>query len=149
MAALAILLFIMWFALRLHSHMWRQVSSRYRGKPASTKIARKLETTVIAARGLRSLVRFRIRDHRKYAGLLIDIHVQGLALSLLPPFNIMCPPVFLPFDEMDLNVTDWALWSEPYAIRMRRLPEIDIILGPETVRWIRDHVDRAPFAFGA
>ena len=146
--ALALVAFILWFALRLHAHMWQRVAARYRGKPSSDAIARKLEVAVIAARGLRTPDRFRNRDHRKYAGLLIDIHDEGLALSLVPLFNIMCPPLFLPFDEMGLKQTDWALWREPYAIRMRQLPDTDIIIGGVTVQWLRQHIDRAPFGLG-
>ena len=145
-AAFAIVAFILWFALRAHSHMWRLVAARYRGKPASTAIARRLEVTVIAARDLRMPGSF--RKYRQYPGLLLHIHDRGIGLSLVPPFNLLCPPIFLPFDEMHLERTDWALWREPYALRMQRLPETDVIIGRDAVSWIRDHIQRAPFGFG-
>lgn len=147
-AAFAIVVFILWFALRAHSHMWRLVAARYRGKSPSSAIARKLEVTVIAARDLRMPDPFQNPAYRNYPGLLLNIHEQGLALSLVPPFNLLCPPLFLPFDEMDLKQTHWALWREPYAIRMRRLPETDIIIGRDTARWIREHIQGAPFGLG-
>ena len=144
-AAFAIVVFILWFALRSNAHMWRLVAAHYRGKPPSAAIARKLEVTVIAARDMRMLNPFRNPRYRNYPGLMLAIHDEGLALSLVPPFNILCPPLFLPFDEMELKPTDWALWHAPFAIRMRRLPETDIIVGRETVGWLRQHIDRAPF----
>ena len=145
-AAFAIVAFILWIGLRSHSHMWQLVSGRYRGKPASTTIARKLETALIATRGLRTPNPFG-KPYRRYT-VMLDIHDEGLALSVVPPFNIMCPPLSLPFDEMELTPTDWALWHEPHAIRMRQLPETDIIIGRDTVRWIREHVGRDPFGLG-
>lgn len=146
--AVALVAFILWSALRAHAHMWRQVAARYRGKPSSTSIALKLEVAVFAARGLRGPDAFRNSEYRHYAGLFISVHDQGLALSLVPPFNIMCPALFLPFDHMELKQTDWALWRDPFAIRMRQLPHIDIIIGRETVRWLREYVDKTPFGLG-
>ena len=146
LAALAIFVGLMWWVVKAHSHMWRLVAARYRGTPASARIARKLETAMIATRGLRAPNPFG-KHYRRYT-VLLDIHDEGLALIVVPPFNIMCPPLFLPFDEMELKPTDWALWPDPFAIRMRRLPETDIIIGRDTVRWIREHADRAPFGFG-
>ena len=143
--AVAIILFIIRFALRSHSHMWRLVSASYGGKLASEAIARKLETIVIATRGLRTPNPFGKIGYRNHTGLILEVHDNGLALALVPPFNIMCPRLFLPFDEMELKQTDWALWPEPFAVRMRRLPEIDIILGRDAVRWIRGHTTRPPF----
>lgn len=148
-AAVALVGFILWFVLRSHSHMWRQVAARYRGKPPSTAIARKIEVTVIAARDMRTPNPFRNPAYRNYPGLILAVHEKGLALSLVPPFNIMCPPLFLPFDDMELVETDWALWRDPFALRMRDLADVDVIIGRETVRWVREHVDQAPFGLSA
>ena len=143
--AVAIFLYIIWFALRSHSHMWRLVAASYGGKPASAAIARKLETIVIATRGLRTPNPFGKLRYRNYAGLILTVHDDGLSLSLIPLFNIWYPRLFLPFDEMELKQTDWALWPEPFAARMQRLHEIDIILGRDSVRWIREHTNQPPF----
>jgi hypothetical protein len=148
LAALAIFVGLMWWFAKAHSHMWRLVAARYRGNPPSAAIARKLEVTVIAARSLRIPDPLHNPAHRHYPGLILAVHDEGLALSLVPPFNIMCSRLFLPFDEMDLKQTDWALWPDPFAIRMRRLPDIDIIIGRDTVRWLRQIVERAPFGLG-
>ena len=148
-AALAIAAFVLWYALQLHAHMWRQVAARYRGKPSSTATARKLEVAVIAQRDIRLPNPQLNPRFRNYPGLLMAIHDEGLEFSLIAPFSLMCPPLFFPFDEMELKQTYWALWPEPFAIRMRRLPDVDIIVGRDTVRWIREHIDRAPFGLGA
>ena len=88
-------------------------------------------------------------EFRQYAGARIAVHGGSLSVSLLPPFNILCPPIELPFDEMELRRTDWALWPEPFAVRMRRLPGLDLVLARETVQWIRERTDKAPFGLGA
>ncbi len=147
-AAFALVVFILWYALRLNSHMWRQVAARYHGKPASTAIASKLETIVIAARDMRMPNPLRNPMYRQYPGVILAVYDEGLALKLVPPFNIHCPPLFLPFGEMEVEQTYWALWPEPFAIRMRQLPDVDIIVGRDTVRWLRGHIDRAPFGLG-
>jgi hypothetical protein len=146
--ALVLVVFILWFAVRLHAHMWRRVAARYRGTPASAAVARKLETMVIAARDMRTPDRLGSGAYRQYPALMLAAHAEGLALSLVPPFNIMCPPLFLRFDEMELKQTEWALWPDPFVLRMRALPDVDIIVGRDTVRWLREYVDRSPFGWG-
>ena len=144
--ALAIFAGLMWFVAKAHSRMWRAASARYAAKPRSARIASKLETAVIAARG--SLRPNPLGAPFRSYPIMLRIHDDGLALAVVPPFNLLCPALFLPFDEMDVQRTDWALWSEPFAIRMRKLPETDIIIARDTVRWIREHVDRPPFGLG-
>ena len=46
---------------------------------------------------------------------------------------------------MELQSTYWALWPDPLAIRMRNLPDLDIILAHDTVEWIRDRIKAPPF----
>lgn len=139
---------LMWHFARAHSHMWRLAAARYAGSPRSPKIASKIETAVITTRGATGGLYTGNLRYRVYPGLLVAILEDGLALSLLPPFNIMCPALFLPFDEMQLKETDWALWPNPFAIRMTRTPDLDIVVDRRVVGWIREHVDRAPFGLG-
>jgi hypothetical protein len=142
----AVFVALMWWVARAHSRMWRFVSACYAGRAAPAPIAvRTIDTIVIAARGSVGPLYTGNTAYRAYAGAKIAVYEDGLALSLIPPFNIMCPPIHLPFGEMDLERTDWALWPEPFAIRMKRLPEIDIILGRDTVQWLRARTDRPPF----
>jgi hypothetical protein len=87
-------------------------------------------------------------EYRQYAGALIAVHDSSLSISLLPPFNVLCPPIELPFDEMELKRTDWALWPEPYALRLRKLTGVDIVIGRDTVQWLRTHTNVSPFGLG-
>lgn len=111
-------------------------------------IARKLETIVVAHRG-------KLRpfdgnaDYRQYSGAIIEVTDGGLRLSLtpIPPLNIMSPALFLPFEEMELAQTVWALWPDPFALRMTKLPDIDIVVARDTVQWIRSQTDRPPFGW--
>jgi hypothetical protein len=145
---LAVFLAIMWLAARYHSRMWRMVAAQYAGK-AGNFVARKLPETIVIAGRVDAALAFRPRDYRQYAGAILTLREDALAVSLIPPFNIFCPPILLPFGEMTLAPTAWALWpDEPYAIRMKRLPEIDIIVGRDTVQWIRSRTDAAPFGLG-
>ena len=104
-----------------------------------------MDTVVITARGSTGPLYTGNTAYRAYAGAKIAIHNDGLALSLIPPFNVLCPPIYLPFDRMVLERTHWALWPEPFAIRMHGLPDVDIIVGRDTVQWLRQGTDRPPF----
>ena len=46
---------------------------------------------------------------------------------------------------MALERTSWALWPEPYALRMTNLSDIDIILSHDAVQWIRSETNAQPF----
>ena len=106
------------------------------------------ESIVITKRGEKGPLIFGNAAYRLYAGVAVTVHQDGLSLSLVPPFNIRCPPLFLPFDQMRLEPTSWGLWPEPFAIRMRRATDVDLILDRSVVSWIREHVDREPFGLG-
>jgi hypothetical protein len=143
----AVFVVLIWWIARAHSRMWRFVSASYAGRGTSAPIAtRRMDTIIIAARGSAGPLYAGNMAYRAYAGAKITVYEDGLALSLIAPFNVMCPPVHIPFDEMRLERTDWALWPEPFAIRMESLPEIDIILARDTVQWLRGRTDRPPFA---
>lgn len=143
---LAIFVVVMWMIAKSHARMWRRVSARYGERERFPSVATKLESIVVAQRG--ALKPFDANaQYRQYAGTILSVAKSGLRLSLvpIPPLNIMAPALFLPFDEMTLHRTNWALWSEPFAIGMKGLHDIDIILGRETVAWIRSRTDRPPF----
>ena len=141
---------VMWWLAKAHSRLWRTVSADYPKRSNSSTIARRpLDTIVITRRGTSGPVLTGNVDYRQYAGALIRVHDSSLSVSLLLPFNIFCAPIELPFDEMELRPTVWALWPEPFAVRMRRLPELDLVLARDTVQWIRARTDKAPFALGA
>ena len=139
---MAVFLGLMLWAARSHSTMWRRLAARYAGPRRKRAVATKLETWVIAERGLEGPLAF-----RQYAGLQLALHVDGISawLVAIPPLNLACRPLFLPFAEMDVADTDWMLWTDPAALRMRRTPALDIVIGRDTLRWIREHIDVPPF----
>ncbi len=143
----AIFAAIMWWVVKAHSRMWRLVAERYSGVGRGPAIARKLETIVVTRRGALGSIVTGNANYRHYPGTVMTVTQQGLQLSQVPPLNVHCPWLILPFDQMELARTSWALWPEPFAIRMTNLPDIDIILGRDTVRWIRSKTDQRPFGW--
>jgi hypothetical protein len=142
----AVFLGLMWHLARAHSFQWRIVSKAYSGRATTSLLARKVpETIVITERGARGPLAPGGAGWRNYPGVRIAVHEDGLALSLVPPFNIMCPPLFLPFVDMEVGSTWWGLWPDPLAIRMKRAPKVDMIVAQDTVRWLRDHYEHGPF----
>lgn len=138
----AVFVGLMLWAARSHSAMWRRLAAHYAGRPRGAAIAARLETLVIAERGSG-----RLSGYRQYAGLRLALHPDGIAAGLIPipPFNLDCKPLFLPFADMAVAETDWMLWESPVALRMKDAPDYDIIIGRDTLGWIRGHIDAPPF----
>ena len=127
---------LMFFAMRAISQFWREVATRYAGQANSPRLARKFPETVVMtgqAAGDTS-ARFQ-RGWHVYAAVWINLHEDGLVLR---SFNIMCPPLFLPFAEMEMADTSWPTLRQPVAIRMRGAPHIDLVIRDTAARWIRD-----------
>ena len=141
----AVFAIIIWAITKSHFHMWRLASTRYQMRKEAPALGRKLETIVITHRASGPFEGD--ARYRQYAGTIVAVTGRGLRLSLIPipPLNIMAPALFLPFDEMAIERTSWALWTEPFALRMTNLPDIDIILGRDTVQWIRSRTSEPPF----
>ncbi|WP_310468897.1 hypothetical protein [Sphingomonas sp.] len=138
---MAVFLGLMAWIIQANAAMWRKVAAQYHGDNRSPILTTKsIETVVVTERKDGS--RLAINAFRNYAGVRMVLRRDGLALSILPPLNISTPPLFLPFDEMELKETSWALWPQPYAIRMRRAPGLDLIVDRGVARWIRDHAER-------
>lgn len=150
MLGIAVFVILIWMIAKSHAYMWGRVSARYgRRKIRSPSRAKRLETIVVAERG--ALRPFDGNTQfRQYAGTIMSVADGGLQLSLIPipPLNIATRSLFLPFGEMALERTSWALWPEPYALRMTNLPDIDIILSRDAVQWIRSETDARPFGWG-
>lgn len=142
---LCVFLGLMWWIVRANAFWWRKVGADYAGRPPSRPLARKVpETIVVTGRpASRAAIGYRV-----YGASVIAIHSDGLALDQIPPLNIHCPPLFLPFDEMVVKETDWMLWPDAYVIRMQRCPDIDIIVARRVILWVREHVDAPPFGLG-
>lgn len=136
---LAVFLGIMWWALSLHVHQWRRVAGRYAGIPNSSPVATKLETIVIAEPGVSWPYSANNKRQRVYAGIRLSIHPDGISARPIALFNFRSPALFLPFVDMEFRPTRWALWPEPWAILMRELPDLEIIVDGKTLAWIRQH----------
>jgi hypothetical protein len=127
--------------------MWRLVSARHPGSKRGPIIGRKLETIVVARRGTLGPIFRGNANYRQYAGVIIAVSPTGLTFSLVPPLNVMCSPFSVPFEQIELDRTDWALWPEPFALRLKNQPEIDIVLARDAVQWIRSLTDQKPFGW--
>lgn len=111
---------------------------------ASTS-AKKLETIIITRRGSLGPTFQGVANYRQYAGTIISVTSTGLTFSAVWPFSLVCPSFSVPFDRLELERTSWALWEEPFALRIRGQPEYDVILSRDAVRWIRSRTTEPPF----
>ena len=140
----AVFVALMWWIVHANAFMWRAVAAHYRGDGGTSALATKaIETIVITRRESARGPSLRNPEYRAYSGVRMILRRDGLALSILPPLNVRTPPLFLPFAEMELKDTYWALWPQPCAIRMRRTPDLDIVVDSGVARWIREHVEPA------
>jgi hypothetical protein len=139
----AVFLTLMRMIARNYSRMWRRLAASYAGPRRKGAMATRLETVVIAGRGAAQAF-----GHRQYSGVNLALFPDGISAWAIPipPLNVGCPPLFLPFAEMAVADTDWMLWTDPAALRMRRTPEIDVIISCDTLRWVREHIDVSPFS---
>ncbi len=80
-----------------------------------------------------------VYPHRYHVGVRLSIADGGLLLSRIFPFNFLCPPIYLPFTGMTISPTYWAMWREPEAIRMKLLPDTDIIVSQKAAQWLHAH----------
>lgn len=140
---MAMFLALLWWAATSYSVRWRSVAARYGGRPGTPMVARRAPDTIVIAPSPAPVPP--MLGHRVHAGVAIAVHGDGLALTLLPPLGALCPPIFLPFEAMRLEPTGWGAWRDPFAIRLRDLPGIDVILAEDTVLWLGEHAGRAPF----
>ena len=129
---------LMWWIAKAHSQLWLRASQAYSGHmPTPPNPCKGLDRIVISGRATRPRLSAKA-GYRAYP-VGIAIHDSGIAVSAISPFNVMCPPIRLPFDEMEVSPTWWGQWREPVAVRMKQAPDVDIILARDTVRWLREH----------
>lgn len=141
----AVFLAIIWWAINAHSYMWRFVSTQNPESKTASTVASKLETIVIARRGSSGPSFKGSATYRQYAGTIIRITPTGLTFSAIWPLSLVCPSFSVPFDQIDLRRTSWAMWDEPFALRLRNQPEYDVIVSRDTVQWVRSLTDQKPF----
>jgi hypothetical protein len=128
---LVVLVGLLRFVLLAHGRMWRCVSDVYGASPGDPPRVRRFpEQAVISGGGL---------AFRRYVPLTVGIHARGLSLKLAPPFSIGCPPIFLPFDEMNIRPSSWYVWGEAWGIRAAKADHIEIVIGNKFLDWMRTH----------
>ncbi len=119
------------FLLHAHGRMWRRVSDVYGASAGDPPRVRRFpEQAVISGGGL---------AFRRYVPLTAGIHARGVSLTLAPPFSIGCPPIFLPFEEMNIRPSGWYVWGEAWGIRAAKASDIEIVVGDKFLDWMRTH----------
>ena len=121
------------------------VAARYANKPSRPLIARKFPESVIMTAGFDPARQLPRSGYRFYGGCILQCYEDGLALDQIPPLNVMCPKLFLPFQSMEIHETSWGFSDDAFAIRMDHLQEVDIIVDKEVVQWMRGNANPPPF----
>lgn len=128
---LVVLVALLRFVLHTHGRMWRCVSDVYGLSPGDPPSVRRFpEQAVLSGGGL---------AFRRYVPLTAGIHARGLSLKLAPPFSIGCPPIFLPFEDMNIRTSGWYVWGEAWGIRAAKAAHIEIVISSEFLDWMRTH----------
>ena len=144
----AVFLSLIWWVAHAHAQKWRLISAQNPHAKATPTVATKLETIVIARRGAPGPSFTGTANYRQYAGTIIGVTSKGLTFSAVWPFSLVCPSFSVQFEQLELQSTSWAMWNEPFALRVRGQPEYDIILSREAVEWVRSHTNHSPFGLG-
>nr|WP_137677878.1 hypothetical protein [Parerythrobacter lutipelagi] len=126
---------ILYPILQMHLAMWRKAAGPYAGAFERSGNPSKLAgAAAIAERGIRWGMSTNQRQ-RVYPPVHVTVLPTGIGLQIMHPFRYGSKPLILPFSEMELASTKWALWGDPVAIRMKQLDGIDIILYREIMEW--------------
>ncbi|WP_128893105.1 hypothetical protein [Erythrobacter sp. HKB08] len=132
----------LYMVMSIHLIMWRKAAVHYgTGFRAQNNPSKLFGAAAIAERG----IRWGMHSNRRqnvYPPIRVSVLPSGIGLAIMKPFDIGSPKLFLPFEEMHLVSTKWALWGDPVAIRMEKLGEIDIILYREAMEWAAEHSPR-------
>jgi hypothetical protein len=132
---------LMYFATKSYALRWRLMAGRYGSSTGSSVLARKTpETIVITKSGANGSVIAGNFSYTLYSWSSLQVHENGLGFSTIFPVSLICPPFFLPFNQMKLEAAKWDLWSKPIAITMNGLPEHVVIFHGNTIEWISNHV---------
>ena len=128
------------------SEMWRALAARYGQAKHTPVLARKIpETIVISEAGSNGWRLGWRQGYALYSWTIIEVLEDGLLISAIPPVNLVCKEIYLPFDMMTIKSHPWMLWQEPYAISMKKAPDLMLIIGLDTSQWIRRNTGYAPF----
>jgi hypothetical protein len=140
-----VLFALLYFSVNLHAKMWRALAAHYGQSKQTLVLARKIpETIVISKSGYKGLGVGWRQGYGLYSWTIISVLEDGLLISAIPPVNFVCKDIYLPFDGMTIERHPWRLWQEPYAISMDKASDLMIIIGQDTLQWLRQNTGRAP-----
>lgn len=126
---------LLYMVMQMHLAMWRRVAAHYAGAFDTGVHPAKLAGAVaIAERGIRWGYTSNQRQ-RAYPPVRVTLLPDGIGLQVVQPFGYGSKPLLLPFAQMELAATKWALWGDPVAIRMTALAGVDIILYRHIMEW--------------
>lgn len=137
---------LLFWVVNLQAEMWRALVARYGQAKQTPVIARKIPETIVISKSDYKGVRLGWRqDYASYSWTIISVLEDGLLISAIPPVNLVCKDIYLPFDAMDIGPHPWRLWKESYAISMNKASDLIVIIGQDTLQWLRQNTGRAPF----
>lgn len=145
---LAVFLAIMVWAAKIRSSRWRAVAAKYGGRGQGEPLGRLLlETLTFADRGTFTPMYGGKFDSR-YMSVRITMVADGLQMDAIPLFNILRRPLFLPFAEMGPLTHEEGTFATVFALKMRRLDDMDLIIRKQVVDFVRQRTDVPPFGWG-
>ena len=53
----------------------------------------------------------------------------------LPPFKYGCCDLFLPFEEVTIELVSWDFYSNAYGVRMGGIDGVEILMFPNILQW--------------
>jgi hypothetical protein len=137
---------LLFWSVDIQAKMWRALVACYGQAKQTPVLARKIPETIVIFKGDYNSLRFGWRqNYMLYAGASFSILEDGLLITALPPGNIIFKDIYLPFDEMKIGPHPWMLWKEPYAISMDKASDLVVIIGQDTLQWLRQNTGAAPF----
>jgi hypothetical protein len=137
---------LLYVSLNLQAKMWRALAAHYGQAMHTPVLARKIpETIVIAKRGANGWQQGWRQGFMRYPWTIVSVLEDGLLISAIPPVNLFCKDIYLPFDVMKIERHSWMLWQDPYAISMDKASDLIVIIGQDTLHWLRQNTGRIPF----
>jgi hypothetical protein len=134
------------WALNVQVKMWRELVARYGQTKQTPVLARKIpETIVIYNSAVKGWQLGGRPKYTTYFGTIISVMEDGLFISAIPPVNLVLKGIYLPFDEMKIEHHPWMLWKDPCAISMHKASNLKVIIGQDTLQWLRQNTGQAPY----
>lgn len=137
---------LLYWAINVRARMWRELAGRYGKTNNAPVLARKFPDVVVILNIKDKHLRMGWhQNYYVYYGTIISVLEDGILISSIPPASFSCKDIYLPFSEMDIGPHPWMLWTEPYAISMDKASDLTVIIGRDTLQWLRQHTGRTPF----